>query len=368
MLILAALALALWLALLLAPWQAWRCRERLESEPSASPSRNKFSVLIPARNEAAVIAETLAALRADVPDATVILVDDESDDHTDGLARASGLINLKIISGTPPPAGWSGKLWALEQGLKEIHSARVLLLDADIRLAPGMLAALQRKADEGYALVSVLAEPCWQGTGVRLLLPVFVYFFKLLYPFALANRAGNRMAAAAGGVILIERKVLANLGGFSAWRDAIIDDCTLAARAKRSGQRCFLALTHGAQSRRLQPPGALFAMVARSAYVQLHESPLWLLAASVLMALAFWVPPVALAFGGATRWLGLAALLALILSYIPTLLYYRRNPLSAILLPLIAGWFLAATWYSALRAWTGTRSVWKQRRYHRQRS
>ncbi|MBU6509113.1 MAG: glycosyltransferase [Gammaproteobacteria bacterium] len=363
MLILAILALVLWLALLIAPWQVWRCRERLEPEPNASPLNPDFSVLIPARNEASVIADTLAALTKSAPGVPVVLVNDQSEDATATVAGAAGLQNLAIVAGTQPPEGWSGKLWALQQGLAQIKTSRVLLLDADIRLAPGMLSALQRKADAGYKLVSVLAEPCWRGAAARLLLPAFVYFFKLLYPFALTNRAGNRVAAAAGGVILIDREVLLAVGGFSAWRDAIIDDCALAAQVKRAGHRCYLGLTRGAQSQRQQDVAGIIAMIARSAYVQLHESPWLLIAATVILALAFWVPPAALAFAGLTRWLGLAALIGMLLSYLPTLLYYRRNPLASVLLPLTASAYLAATWYSALRAWRGTRSVWKQRRY-----
>ncbi|HKV97780.1 MAG TPA: glycosyltransferase [Gammaproteobacteria bacterium] len=365
MLILAALSLLLWILLWLAPWQPWRCRERLEPEPGAVPLHPDFSVLIPARNEADTIGRALAALRDTAPDAQVILIDDESSDATAELARAAGLRNLTLVPGSPPPAGWTGKLWALEQGLAEVRTARVLLLDADIELAPGMLAALQRKADEGYALVSVLAAPRFEGAAARWLLPAFVYFFKLLYPFALANRRGSRVAAAAGGVILINRQVLLDAGGFTAWRDAIIDDCTLAAHVKRAGQRCYLGLTHGARSLRQQDLAGIVGMIARSAYVQLHESPWLLLGTTAGMLLVFWVPPAGLAFAGVTRWLGLAALLLMLFSYLPTLLYYRRNPLAAVGLPLTATVFLAATWYSALRAWLGTRSVWKQRRYPR---
>ncbi|HEX5314604.1 MAG TPA: glycosyltransferase, partial [Gammaproteobacteria bacterium] len=366
MTILTAIALGLWAAVLVVPWQPWRCRERLEAEAEgAAASETDFTVLIPARNEASVIGETLAALAAAAPGAPVIVTDDESDDGTAGIVGASGLQNLILVAGTPPPPGWAGKLWALEQGLARVHTQRVLLVDADIRLAPGMIAAVQRKADEGYALVSVLAEPCWRGLATRLLLPAFVYFFKLLYPFALANRPRGPIAAAAGGVILVEREVLASIGGFAAWHDAIIDDCALAARVKRAGQRTFLGLSRGAQSLRQQNLASIAAMVTRSAWVQLHESPLLLLAATALLVLAFWVPPAALAFAGVPRWLGVAACAALAASYLPVLLYYRRNPLAAILLPVVATAYLVLTWLSALRAATGTRSAWKGRRYRR---
>lgn len=367
MMILAAAALGCWSVVLLAPWAAWLCRERLEADPAPSVPASDFTVLIPARNEAAVIGETLRALSLAAPDAPVIVIDDQSSDTTADIARASGLANLTLLSGTPPPAGWTGKLWALQQGLERVATPRVLLLDADIRLAPGMLGPLQRKADEGFALVSVCARPDWSGLAARWLLPAFVYFFKLLYPFTLANRKGSRVAAAAGGVILIDRNALDDAGGFGAWRDAIIDDCTLAARVKRSGYRCWIGLTHGAVSLRRASLGDIAHMVSRTAFVQLRESMSLMLAASALLILVFWIPIVAIALGASqgVRAVGLLAFLAMLASYLPTLMYYRRNPLAALLLPLAATFFLVTTWYSAWRALAGTRSVWKGRRYQR---
>ena len=190
MLILAAVALACWIGVLFAPWGGWLCRERMEAGPLPPAPPHDFTVLIPARNEAHVIGETLRALSIAAPGAQVIVVDDQSTDATASAARDGGLPNLTLIPGTPPPAGWTGKLWALQQGLECVTTPRLLLLDADIRLAPGILAPLQRKANEGYALVSLCAEPCRDGVAARWLLPAFVYFFKLLYPFALANRQG----------------------------------------------------------------------------------------------------------------------------------------------------------------------------------
>lgn len=370
MLTLAAIALACWIGVLLAPWSAWLCRERLEADSGPAVPRNDFTVLIPARNEAQVIGETLSALTIAAPGAPVIVIDDQSTDDTSAIARASGLPHLTLIAGTAPPAGWTGKLWALQQGLDHVTTPRVLLLDADIRLAPGILAPLQRKADEGYALVSLCAEPCWNALAARWLLPAFVYFFKLLYPFALANRQGSRVAAAAGGVILIDRTALLDAGGFGAWRDAIIDDCTLATRIKRWGHRCWIGLTHGATSLRHANLGDVAHMVARTAFVQLRESLLLTVAVSVMLIVAFWIPVLALAFGPtrAAHAVGLLAALAMLTCYLPTLMYYRRNPLAALLLPLAATFFLVATWYSAWRALAGTRSVWKGRHYQRGRA
>jgi hopene-associated glycosyltransferase HpnB len=367
-LILAALALACWAGVLLAPWAAWLCRERLEAEQGrpASPPPDDLAVLIPARDEAGVIGETLRALAVAAPAAQVAVIDDQSADATTSVARTSGLPRLTVLAGTAPPPGWTGKLWALQQGLDRVATPWVLLLDADIRLAPGMLAALRRKADEGYALVSLCAEPCWRSLAARWLLPAFVYFFKLLYPFALANAPASRVAAAAGGVVLVDRSALLDAGGFGAWRGAIIDDCTLAARVKRKGYRCWIGLTHGATSQRSANLRDIAHMIARSAFVQLRESLLLTLAVSALLIVAFWVPVLALAFGPThARAVGLLGLLAMLACYLPTLAYYRRNPLSGLLLPLAATFFLGATWYSAWRAFTGTRSVWKGRRYRR---
>jgi len=364
-LILAALALGLWLLLLVAPWQAWRCRERLEPDARRPRDDAGLTVLIPARDEAEVIGTTLSAVGRAAPGARVILVDDESRDGTAEAARAAGHPQLTVISGSPPPPGWAGKLWALEQGLAHVDTPRVLLLDADIRLAPGMVDALERKARAGYALVSVLAEPCFAGLWARWLLPAFVYFFKLVYPFALANSARGPVAAAAGGVVLLERDALAATGGFAAWHDAIIDDCTLAARIKGAGYRTWLGLSRGALSLRRQGLRSIISMVARSAYVQLRESPVLLTTVTGLMLLCFWIPPAAIAAGGHAAWLGLAAWAALAASYVPTLRYYRLNPLAAVLLPLTATAYLAMTWHSALRASRGTRSAWKGRHYTR---
>ncbi|HLQ85323.1 MAG TPA: glycosyltransferase [Salinisphaeraceae bacterium] len=366
---LAGIALLLWLVLLLLPWQPWRCRERLEPAAKGSrPDGRAFTVLIPARNEADVIAATLAALVEAAPDNPVIVVDDQSTDATASIVRARSTDNVRLLAGTAPPAGWSGKLWALEQGLQQVETQHVLLLDADIRLAPGMAQALLHKARAGHALVSVLAEPCWQGFWARWLLPAYVYFFKLIYPFALVNKPHGPMAAAAGGVALVECAALRQSGGFAAWRGALIDDCAMARHLQRAGYHGFLGLSHGAISMRRQNLRAIITMVARTAFVQLHESWRMLLGVSALMALAY-IVPVAVAIGcaGLARGLGLATWALLAASYLPVLHYYRfsywRNPLTALLLPAVAALYLGMTWFSALRALSGTRSTWKGRHY-----
>ncbi|HEX7340251.1 MAG TPA: glycosyltransferase [Rhodanobacteraceae bacterium] len=358
------LALIVWLVALLLPWQPWRCRERLDADAAGAPDVSDVTVLIPARNEAEAIGTTLRTLAATDAGLPVVLVDDESDDATVAVAQACGLRHLQVVAGSTPPPGWTGKLWAMQQGLAQVTTPYVLLLDADIRLAPGLLPALRCKAEQGFALVSLCACPNGQGWAARWLLPAFVYFFKWLYPFALANRADSRVAAAAGGVVLIERQALLDVGGFAAWRDAIIDDCTLAAHVKRGGHRCWIGLTHDAVSQRRSGLADIVRMVARTAFVQLRESWWRLLAASLLLVLVFWLPLVGVACGTARiRAIGALAWLLLAISHVPVLRYYRRCLWLAPCLPLAAGVFLWATWLSAWRSLGGTRSVWKGRRY-----
>src|SRR5699024_1802686 len=232
---------------------------------------------------------------------------------------------------------------------QQVTTPYVLLLDADIQLAPGLPAALVHKARQGHALVCVLAEPNWRGFWAGWLLPAYVYFFKLLYPFALANHPASRVAAGAGGVALVDCAVLRACGGFRAWRDAIIDDCTMARHIKRAGHHGFIGLSRAARSLRPQGLAAIVHMITRTAFVQLHESLPWVAGASVLMLLAYVVPIAALLTSGASRWLGLAAWALLSMIYLPTLCYYRRNPLIAPLLPAVAALYLGITWLAALR-------------------
>jgi hopene-associated glycosyltransferase HpnB len=369
----AALAAALlWALLLLAPFRPWSTRERLESA-GAAPDTDLSSVvaLIPARNEAAVIGRTLAALGAQGRELAVILIDDRSADGTAATARTAlpAGVALSVLEGRPLEAGWAGKMWALEQGRRLADRPLILLLDADIALAPGALAALLRqRAATGAALVSLMAWLRMENPLERLLMPAFVFFFKLVYPFALSNGRIGLVAAAAGGCVLIERAVLEEIGGFGALKGAIIDDCALARAVKAHGRRTWIGLSHAARSLRGYPDlGAIWCMVARSAYAQLGYSPLLLGVASVLLAAAFWLPLAAvLGFPAiAAKLLGVAALVFAAASYRPTLRYYGRSTLWAVALPLIGTLFLAMTWSSALDYWRGRRSAWKGRVYDR---
>jgi len=317
------------------------------------------------RNE--LIGNTLAGLAVQGSGMRVIVIDDESTDRTAEVARASGIEQLEVISGQPLPAGWSGKLWALEQGRTRVRTELVLLLDADIVLAHGILSALRTKLrEERLHLVSLLAHLGMATSWEKLLLPAFVYFFKLIYPFRLTNSSRSRVAAAAGGCILLRAQGLDGIGGFTAVKDAFIDDCALASRIKTAGGRTWLGLTHCAHSQRRYTLANIWNMVARTAYTQLRYSPLLLLACTILMILYYLVPPAVLTLShGVTRVLAASGCAMLALPYLPILHYYRLSPLWALLLPFIAMLFLAMTWSSALRYYRGERSRWKGRSYQR---
>jgi hopene-associated glycosyltransferase HpnB len=357
-----------WVSILILPWRPWRVRELLDAEsPPPNADLGDVTVLIPARNEAALIGQALAALDAQGQNLRIVLVDDQSSDGTSEAARAAAGHGLCVVSGRPLPAGWTGKLWALEQG--RVHASRpfTLLIDADIALQPGILVRLRDKMEhDGLGLASLMAALRMKTTWEKLLMPAFVYFFKLLYPFRLSNDPRrHRVAAAAGGCVLLRTQVLDEIGGFGALRDALIDDCALARQVKARGYKTWVGLTHSVRSiRAYDGLGAIWNMVARSAFTQLRYSIGLLLGCTTLFAAAFWLP-----LGGllapslSARTLSALALGAMMASYLPTLKFYRRSPLWALALPVTATLYLAMTWTSALRYWGGRRSQWKGRIY-----
>lgn len=357
---------ALWGGLLLLPWRPWMNREKLEAKAQGPLiDLSTVTVLMPARDEASVIGLSLAGLREQGRDLSVVVIDDQSSDATAENARRWG---ADVLDGTPLPVGWAGKLWALEQGLQRVRTPLTLLLDADIQLAPGMLQALlQHKRQHGLHFVSLMADLRRTTFWDRLLLPAFVYYFKLLYPFGLSNSRSTIVAAAAGGCILVDTDVLQKIGGFASLRDSLIDDCSLARHVKNAGFRTWIGLSRGVVS--LRPYGALSSiheMVARSAYTQLRYSPLLLVAVTLFFAIAYWIPLIAFLQAPApANMVALFAMLAMMISYLPILYYYREPPYFALLLPFTGSLYLAMTWSSALRYFRGVRSNWRGRRYAR---
>jgi len=363
----ALVALAGWTGLLLWPARPWSTREHLTSE-SARTACADVDVLIPARNEAATLPATIAGVLAQGSDIRVIVVDDESDDAT---AQIAGRIDprVEVVRGTPKPPGWAGKTWALEQGRQRLERRYTLLLDADIHLDAGVVAAMRRKlVTEELTFVSVLARPNLESAIERLLLPAYVFFFKLLYPFARANRNTSRVAAAAGGCLLIETRALHELRVFEQIRDALIDDCALARAVKSRGRRTWIGLSNAVRSVRASTGlGALWDMVARHAYTQLDYSPVNLLGTTAAMLLMFVSPVVGLlTLQGLPAGVGAVGWLLMVACYLPTLIFYQRHPLMAATLPLVALAYLAMTWTSAWRYHHGgQRAQWRGRTYLR---
>ena len=370
MLFLATLALLIWLYLALAHGRFWQAGPVLPHRmPTMTPP---VLVVMPARDEAPLIGTTLHSLLAQDYRGPfrIILVDDNSADGTGDIARRLTDPRLCVLPGAARPAGWSGKLWAIAQGIEAGLAADpapelILLTDADIEHAPGHVSTLVAQAEAGdLELVSEMVALSCASAAERALVPAFVYFFQLLYPFAWVNDPLRGIAAAAGGTILLRRRALERIGGIAAVRGALIDDVALAAAVKRGGR---IWLGHASQARSIRPYAGipdLWRMVSRTAYVQLRFSPLLLLLTLVAMTLTFVVPPAAALFGhGLTGWVGLAGWVILGVCYIPTLRRFGCNPAWAPLLPLVAAFYTAATLGSAVNHHTGRGVAWKGRAY-----
>jgi len=322
-------------------------------------------------------------LRQDYPGSLrVVVVDDQSSDGTAEVARqaaaALGLDDrLTVAAGRPLPAGWSGKVWAQDQGLEIAESIApdatfVLLTDADIEHAPNQLTQLVARAEaERLDLVSLMVRLSCAAWVERLLIPAFIFFFRKLYPFAWINRHDRPEAGAAGGCMLVRRTMLQRIGGIAAIRNRLIDDCSLAAAIKAQGGRIWLGLAE--ETRSLRPyemAGEVWRMIARTAYTQLERSPVNLAGCVVGMSLAYLAPP-ALALsaqGTPAGWLGLAAWIAMSLAYVPVLRYYRQPIVLAIALPAVALFYLCATLDSARRHRVGRGGEWKGRVQARSRA
>ncbi|MGZ4830929.1 MAG: glycosyltransferase, partial [Candidatus Angelobacter sp.] len=303
----------------------------------------------------------------------IFLVDDASTDGTAQAARTSAIAegqaqNLTVVPGSPLPAGWSGKLWAMQQGVERANDTApdfFLFTDADIEHAPDSVSALVSIAQAGpYDLASFMVKLHCESVTEKLLIPAFVYFFFKLYPPGWIANPLRPEAGAAGGCILIRPASLAKAGGIAAIRQEVIDDCSLAARVKRNGGRLWLGAS--AATRSIRPYGGFSGigrMISRSAFNQLRHSNLLLLLSMVGMAVTYLLPP-ALVFAGnhiVPAALGGMAWLLMVLSYLPVLRLYRLSPLWALALPVAAVFYVAATFHSAWKYWTGRGGEWKGR-------
>ena len=370
--VLGVLPLIVWLGLVLAHGRFWTASERDDRGEPAAPARWPSVVaVVPARDEADVIAGSIGSLLAqDYPgDLRVILVDDSSSDGTAAVARAEAERlrrpgRLEVLTGEPLPAGWTGKLWAVHQGTlhAEAYGSKYLwLTDADIGHAPDNLQALVARAEAGgLVLTSLMAKLHCATFAERFLIPAFVFFFQMVYPFARVNRPGPT-AAAAGGVMLADREALKRAGGIAAIRKALIDDCALGALMKNQGP-IWLGLTHRATSLRpYETIGQIGRMVSRSAYAQLDYSPLKLIGVVLGMGLVYIAPIAAILFGGAPAVLGLLTYLVMAISFQPMLRFYRVSPLWGLALPAIGLAYTVFTVQSAVQMWRGKGGLWKGR-------
>jgi hopene-associated glycosyltransferase HpnB len=366
--VLVAFSTLLWVGFALLPWRPWSNQEVLDAMEGANgdTALDEITVLMPARNEAEVIQHTLQSVIEQGPGLKIVLIDDNSEDATVEKSHQMRISDLRIIRSAPLPFGWSGKLWALEQGRLHVATPYTLLLDADIELARGIVKTLRDKMDrEGIPFVSLMAVPSMSGSWEKLLMPAFVHFFKILYPFGRVNSQRTRVAAAAGGCILVETRMLDQIGGFESIRSAVIDDCALADRIKSQGTKIWLGLTHSAKSvRGYQRLKEIWDMVARTAFAQLHYSVGLLIVCTLVMVLVYGVPVVMAASPNMVlRYLALGSLVIMFLTYVPILRFYHRSSVWALGLPLVAAIFLAMTWTSAIRYWRGERTRWKGRVY-----
>jgi hopene-associated glycosyltransferase HpnB len=370
----AAACLASWVYLLCARGSFWRCGQRDDWHKTELNAWPAIAVIVPARDEAPQIAASIGSLlNQDYRgEWTVILVDDESSDGTAEIATrvaaATPCERLRVIRSKPLPPGWTGKLWAVKQGVDAAmalpHRPDYLLLtDADIAHAPDSVSRLVGHAHlRGLVLNSLMAKLHCKTLVERAFVPAFIFFFQMLYPFAWVNAPRAASAAAAGGCMLLRADSLVRVGGIAVIRNALIDDCALAKVLKPQGA-IGLALTERVTS--IRPYASLQAvrqMIARSAYAQLRYSPVVLAATAAGLLLVFLAPPlIAILSSGTARLMALTAWALMVMAYQPVLRFYALSPLWALALPVVAMLYLVFTFDSAYQYAKKRGGAWKGR-------
>ncbi|MDB9535218.1 glycosyltransferase [Dolichospermum planctonicum CS-1226] len=375
------ISLITWLFLLLFWGKFWRVNHQLETNKSViEKPLPTVCVIVPARNEADVIPISLRSLLLQdyTGNFTIFLVDDQSSDGTANFAQGVAYAvdkteKLQIVSSTSLPTGWTGKLWAMAQGVEkasELTPDYFLLTDADIEHDLSNLRRLVAKAEsQNLDLVSIMVRLRCQSFWEKLLIPAFVFFFQKLYPFSWVNNPKKTTAAAAGGCILIHRETLNRIGGLQIIRQALIDDCSLAKAVKSNHGKIWLGLSTSTIS--LRPYNSLktiWDMVARSAYTQLNYSPVLLVGSLSGMTLVYLLPPIGIILGVLLgNWtitlVSLTAYLLMTFAYLPIIRFYKCPAIFAFSLPIIAFLYTLMTVDSALRHWQGRGGEWKGRVY-----
>src|SRR5215469_11182670 len=366
----ALLGLLIWSYLLLGRGLFWWPRlPKPAAVPKAWP---RIVAVVPARDEAATIGAAVTSLLRQeyLGEFSVVLVDDHSSDGTGRIAQEAAAAlsmsnRLRVVAAPPLPAGWSGKLAAMAEGVRVAGEGAApdayLFTDADIAHHPQNLSELAARLETGYDLVSLMVKLHCRSLAERFMIPAFVYFFAMLYPFAWANDPRKRLAGAAGGCMLIRRTAFERIGGLESIRGELIDDCALA-RAVKHGGRIWLGLTRDTVSLRDYPDMAsIWNMIARTAYAQLNYSVLILVATVLALGITFLAPIMVLPSGRLATALAIGAWLLMSVSYAPMLRFYGVSLLCAPLLPAVAAVYLAATVASAWRHWRGRGGLWKGR-------
>lgn len=369
----AAVTAIAWVYLLMGRGRFWMNPVRDDAMPAAPAVWPSVVAVVPARDEAEHIAASVGSLAAQTYPGRldIIVVDDDSSDGTGALAAAAGqgARPVTVFTGQGLPAGWTGKLWALKQGIsvaeQRFRPDYLLLTDADIVHTSDSVAWLVAKAAAGgYGLTSFMAKLRCESLAERMHVPAFIYFFQMLFPFTWVQQRQAPTAAAAGGCVLLQAGALRDAGGIDTIRDALIDDCALASRMKEVSP-IWLGLTDRVHSiRPYQNFDGIRQMISRSAYAQLRYSPLLLAGTMLGLFLTFIAPPLlALLADGWPQVIGAATWLAMALSMQPTLRFYRVSPLWGLALPGIAALYAIYTLDSAYQHLRRRGSQWKGRAY-----
>ena len=374
-LILAALTLLIWIVLTFFRGAFWQLRafdDDIAAHPSL-PVWPRVVCVMPARDEAETIARAVASVvKQEYPgELRIVIVDDHSEDATVDLATAAAkeagaADRVRILRAEMLQSGWTGKLWALQQGVASCEGDAAeyfWFTDADIVHAPDTLARLVSRAEQRLELVSLMVLLQANSFAERLLIPPFLYFFLKLYPPRWIADTKAKMAGAAGGCLLLRRTALERIGGFAAIRAEVIDDCAVARAVKRSGGAIWMGLTRKSVSlRAYQTFGEIRDLIARTAFTQLKYSSLLLVGTLAGMMLTYLAPVVLAFYPQAVVWrLALAAWLLMAATYLPTVRFYGLSPFWAPFLPVAAAFYSYATWLSAVRYWLGRGGQWKGR-------
>jgi hopene-associated glycosyltransferase HpnB len=368
----ATLTAVTWAYLTLDRGAFWRTKSAQPDARDNAAISGGVVAVVPARNEAELIGPVVTSLLNQCVAMPVVLVDDGSTDGTADVARrasekAGKADALIVIQSKPLPAGWTGKLWSMHQGIERaraLNPAWLMLTDADVLHGADTVANLGLVASHGpYDLVSFMVKLHCESLPEKLLIPAFVYFFFMLYPPAWIRNTRRSTAGAAGGCMLVRAETLERAGGLESIRGAVIDDCSLARLLRQHGGRLWMGLTEQSQSlRRYETFSEVEHMVSRTAFNQLKHSSLLLLCTIAGMLITYLAPPLLLLTRSRPSiFMGAAAWAAMTITYSTIVRYYRLNPAWALTLPLAALFYLGATVHSAVKYWKGSGGDWKGR-------